>query len=147
MGGFRSNGARLWWYCGGASRNGIAPSTIGKGIKNRDSGSLVMEPPKESVECVSRVGGRRKKIEEVSVLLGALESLVESSTRGDPESALRWTYKSLRVLAQELVRAGHEFGRRQSVPLPTAAITAVEAMGPIPETVRTRRHNSESPAA
>ncbi len=56
--------------------------------------------------------GRRKKIEEDPALLGALESLVEPSTRGDPESALRWTCKCLRVLAEELVRAGHEVSYR-----------------------------------
>ena len=46
-------------------------------------------------------GGRRKKIEEDPDRLGALESLVEPSTHGDPESALRWTCKSLRVLAED----------------------------------------------
>ena len=40
-------------------------------------------------------------------MLGALEALVEPCARGDPESALRWTCKSLRVLAQELARSGH----------------------------------------
>ena len=38
----------------------------------------------------------------------ALEGLVAPETRGDPESALRWTTKSTSHLAGELTRAGHE---------------------------------------
>ena len=37
-----------------------------------------------------------------------LETLVEPTTRGDPESCLRWTCKSVRKLAEELVGMGHE---------------------------------------
>jgi len=37
-----------------------------------------------------------------------LEKLVEPVTRGDPESWLRWTSKSVRKLAEELSRMGHE---------------------------------------
>jgi hypothetical protein len=40
-------------------------------------------------------------------LLRDLEGLVEPLTRGDPESPLRWTSKSLRKLATELQRMGH----------------------------------------
>jgi hypothetical protein len=36
-----------------------------------------------------------------------LEKLVDPVTRGDPESPLRWTCKSLRRLAQELRQMGH----------------------------------------
>jgi hypothetical protein len=45
-------------------------------------------------------------------LQSALEALLEPMTRGDPESALRWTCKSLRVLAQELNRQGHPISDR-----------------------------------
>ena len=48
-------------------------------------------------------GGGRKSVTEADPgLLAALESLVEPVTRGDPESPLRWTCKSTRVLAEEL---------------------------------------------
>jgi len=40
-------------------------------------------------------------------LLADLERLVEPTTRGDPESPLRWTCKSVRQLAQELRRHHH----------------------------------------
>ena len=56
-------------------------------------------------------GGRKKKVDRDPQLLSALESLVEPATRGDPESALRWTVKSLRGLSQELSPMGHEVSR------------------------------------
>jgi hypothetical protein len=41
-------------------------------------------------------------------LLGDLETLVEPTTRGDPQSPLRWTCKSVRRLAVELQAQGHQ---------------------------------------
>src|SRR6476469_7213702 len=40
-------------------------------------------------------------------LWDALDALVDPVTRGDPESALRWTTKSTTKLAGELVATGH----------------------------------------
>ncbi len=57
---------------------------------------------------VRQSGGGRKKIESKdATLLPDLLSLVDSTTRGDPESPLRWTCKSLRNLANELKAKGH----------------------------------------
>jgi len=39
-----------------------------------------------------------------------LRSLVESDTRGDPQSALQWTSKSLRKLSQSLRDMGQQIG-------------------------------------
>jgi len=53
-------------------------------------------------------GGGRKKLEtKDATLLPDLLLLVDSTTRGDPESPLRWTCKSLRNLADELKARGH----------------------------------------
>ena len=41
-----------------------------------------------------------------------LEHLIEPLSRGDPESPLRWTCKSVRKLAQELGRRGHRVSHR-----------------------------------
>src|SRR5580693_5365439 len=41
-----------------------------------------------------------------------LEHLIEPLSRGDPESPLRWTCKSVRKLAQELGRQGHRVSHR-----------------------------------
>jgi transposase len=53
-------------------------------------------------------GGRKKATEKDPSLCADLEELIEPSTRGDPESPLRWTCKSLRHLARELQRKGHQ---------------------------------------
>jgi transposase len=53
-------------------------------------------------------GGRKKKTATDSSLKSDLERLIEPVTRGDPQSPLRWTCKSLRRLAQELKARGHQ---------------------------------------
>jgi len=51
--------------------------------------------------------GRKRTTDKDPTLQGDLESLVEPVTRGDPESPLRWTCKSVRRLSSELNRMGH----------------------------------------
>ena len=53
-------------------------------------------------------GGRKRTIEKDPTLRTDLEALVEPGTRGDPESRLGWTYKSLRALTRELRSQGHQ---------------------------------------
>jgi Rhodopirellula transposase DDE domain len=52
-------------------------------------------------------GGRHLVEQDDRLLLTALRDLLESSTRGDPQSPLFWTCKSTRKLAQELSDQGH----------------------------------------
>lgn len=52
-------------------------------------------------------GGRKKAIDKDPALKHALEELLESTTRGDPEAPLRWTCKSVRNLTAELNQQGH----------------------------------------
>ena len=52
-------------------------------------------------------GGRKKQLESDPALKEDLERLISPYTRGDPESPLRWTCKSVRKLAAELNRQGH----------------------------------------
>jgi hypothetical protein len=52
-------------------------------------------------------GGRRPLAESDPGLLPALEGLVADSMRGDPESPLTWTTRSVKRLAGELTAAGH----------------------------------------
>src|ERR1700747_3267301 len=87
-----------------ARATGIAPSTIGRGLQE-----LAWEEPSERVR---RPGaGRKPAISKDPTLLRDLEALVEPTTRGDPESPLRWTCKSVRRLAQALQAQGHEVSR------------------------------------
>jgi hypothetical protein len=61
---------------------------------------------------VRRPGAGRKPVTLVDAeLASALLALVEPGERGDPMSALRWTTKSLRRLADELTACGHPVGR------------------------------------
>ena len=61
-----------------------------------------------SAERIRGPGGGRKRLTEANPgLLPALESLIESGTRGDPESPLRWICKSTRTLAGELTKKKH----------------------------------------
>ena len=53
-------------------------------------------------------GGRKPATEQYPGLREALEALIEPTTRGDPESALRWTCKSVRNLAEALRQQGYQ---------------------------------------
>ena len=75
--------------------------TISKGIRELRKAPL----PQDRVR---RPGGGRRRLEMHDPgLPELLESLVEPLTRGDPESPLRWTCKSTRTLAGELVYRKH----------------------------------------
>ena len=81
---------------------GIAASTIGRGLRE-----LALTTPL-AAERVRRPGGGRKSLLATDAsLIDDLLALVSPSERGDPMSALRWTCKSLRRLASELVQRGH----------------------------------------
>ena len=82
---------------------GISRKAITQGCKE-----LTLPPTDESISRVRHKGGGRKKITELDkTLQEALERLIEPATRGDPESPLRWTSKSIRNLAEELRLEGH----------------------------------------
>jgi len=53
-------------------------------------------------------GGRKSREEEQPTLVAQLESLIEPTTRGDPQSPLKWTCKSLPNLADELQKRGFQ---------------------------------------
>jgi len=90
---------------------GMSPNTIRKGLEEL---AVRDENPQAQVEPgLRRAGaGRKRHTETDPQLLQALESLVEPTTRGDPESPLRWTLKSTTELAQELTRQKHPVSPR-----------------------------------
>lgn len=68
----------------------------------------LMEPDKLSNTRIRHNGGGRKKeIVLDQTLKVDLEKLIEPYTRGDPESPLKWTAKSIRNLSDELINRGH----------------------------------------
>jgi len=92
-------------------RGGISAVSRATGISRPviRQGIAELKNPKTALEGrVRRPGGGRKKIaERDATVLADLEKLVEPVTRGDPESPLRWTCKSVRRLAAELGKQGH----------------------------------------
>ena len=76
---------------------GVARSTIGRGL---------VELRSENAQPTGRIrrpgGGSKSKIETEPGLLDALEELVQSAIRGDPEAALRWVSRSQRRLFRAL---------------------------------------------
>jgi len=86
-----------------ARATGISATTIHKGLRELSSGER-LDPGR-----VRRPGGGRKPLaRKHPALLEALEGLLEPDGRGDPESPLRWTAKSVRKLADGLRELGHE---------------------------------------
>jgi hypothetical protein len=80
---------------------GLSRVTITKGLRELQLPPL---PPGR----VRRAGAGRPTLVALDPDLSpALQELVESGTRGDPESPLRWTIKSSRVLAAELSALHH----------------------------------------
>jgi hypothetical protein len=85
-----------------ARMTGASWQTVADGAAELASGDTA--PPGR----VRRPGGGRKKLADSDPgLLPALLDLVKDSTRGDPESPLQWTTKSLRHLADALTAQGH----------------------------------------
>jgi hypothetical protein len=85
-----------------AAAAGAKADTVARGARELESGVV----PDGRVRAV---GAGRRPAEVVDPgLAPALEVLVAPATRGDPQSALRWTTKSTSHLADELGKAGHQ---------------------------------------
>jgi len=82
---------------------GLSRNTIKQGIRELES------PEDLAPDRVRRPGGGRKPTSVIDPCLQEdLERLIDPVTRGDPESPLRWTCKSVRKLANELKERGHQ---------------------------------------
>lgn len=92
-----------------ASRaTGMAPSAIGRGIKEVRALEEGGGSPLDKSRSRRAGAGRKKATVKDPELLPALKALVESTTRGDPESALLWTARSQRNIVRELAKQGHQ---------------------------------------
>jgi len=95
------------WGTGGISAvsraTGMSRPVIRQGLKELSG------PGVHPAGRVRRPGGGRKRARQKDpTLVADLEKLVEPTTRGHPETCLRWTCKSVRKLAEELNRLGHQ---------------------------------------
>jgi len=103
-------GAAIALGRGGISKmskaSGMAREVIRTGIKEIEESTLkTVDEPTERVRQPG--GGRKKAVEHNPELLEDLLNLIDPATRGDPESPLLWTSKSLRNLEKELREKGH----------------------------------------
>ena len=93
-----------------ARATGASAATIRRGLREVD------EVPGRADLAPGRVrrpgGGRKRTVDQDPTLRSDLEALIEPASRGDPESPLRWTTKSVRSLAAELGRQGHSVSYR-----------------------------------
>jgi transposase len=86
-----------------AEASGISATTVRRGVAELESGEDSLP-----VGRARRAGGGRKRVDQHDPeLTTALLELVEPDERGDPMSPLRWTTKSLRHLADQLLQQGH----------------------------------------
>lgn len=85
-----------------AEAAGVSADTVRRG-RDELAGLAVPGPGRSR-----KPGGGRKRAEDLDAgLVTALEALIEPTTRGDPESPLRWTTLSTRALARTLTEQGH----------------------------------------
>jgi transposase len=85
-----------------ARATGMSPTTVAKGMGEIRSG----QTPGEG--RVRKPGGGRPALTETdATLLKDLQALVAGDARGDPQSPLLWTAKSVRMLARSLRERGH----------------------------------------
>ena len=102
--------AKMLGYGGVSTLNritGLSRQSISLGIKDLDSGETL--PPGRTRKPG---GGRKKKLDQMASLVEEIEKLVEPDSRGDPESPLRWTIKSLRQITETLRQSGYDVSRR-----------------------------------
>ncbi len=86
---------------------GLARNTIKQGQKNLEKLKGKDKESKGIRGIREPGGGRKRKKDKHPEIKIKLKELVESTTRGDPESPLKWTCKSLRKLSSELNSKGY----------------------------------------
>ena len=96
-----------------SAATGLSRTTITAAMKEAAN----MRSSRASSKMVNRIrrpgGGRKMLTKQNPRLLQNLEELLESSTRGDPQSPLKWTCKSTSKLQAELQAHGHTVGVRK----------------------------------
>src|SRR5437867_136206 len=87
---------------------GLSRTTIGSGLRELRQLRTANPQDELSPERARSPGGGRHRVEDNDPdLLAALQALIEPTTRGDPQSPLRWTCLSTRQLADALREQNH----------------------------------------
>lgn len=82
---------------------GLNEGTVRRGMREAQAGESI-----ERGRVRARGGGPKALVESDPTLVPDLERLVRDEARGDPESPLLWTAKSVRTLARALRDQGHQ---------------------------------------
>jgi len=91
-----------------ARATGLSLPTVRAGLREVEQGAVALAGGR-----IRRAGaGRPRTVDRDATLRSDLEALIEPTSRGDPESPLRWTCKSIRRLAEELTHKGHKTSHR-----------------------------------
>jgi hypothetical protein len=94
-----------------SAQTGLARATIRAGLSELEGGAynefMAGKPPVPAGRVRRSGAGRKAAAAQDATLVPDLLALVEATSRGDPQSPLRWSCKSLRTLAGELRVAGH----------------------------------------
>ena len=94
-----------------AKATGMARNTVHVGLRELEHTADALTGDHQRVRRSG--GGRKRLIEHDPLLVTQLDALVEPTSRGDPQSPLRWTCKSTRQLAAALQQHGHKVGRHK----------------------------------
>lgn len=86
---------------------GVSRRAITEGMKELNRRKTARKAAPAPSRIRRQGAGRKRSIDKDASLLEDLDRLVDPVTRGDPESPLRWTCKSVRRLAEELRQGGH----------------------------------------
>jgi hypothetical protein len=90
-----------------AQATGLSRTTLWSGLRELQRQNDPTAPEFDPQRSRAAGGGRHMVEQDDPVLVRALLDLVDSTTRGDPQSPLCWTCKSTRNLADELRQQGH----------------------------------------
>ena len=90
-----------------ARATGVSRRAITEGIKELRERKAARKISPAHTRVRREGAGRKRTVDKDPSLMKDLDRLVDPVTRGDPESPLRWTCKSVRRLAEELQQEGH----------------------------------------
>jgi hypothetical protein len=95
-----------------AQATGLSRTTIWAGLRELQDPDNAPDDDLSAERSRHEGAGRPSLSQTDPILVKDLEALVEPTTRGDPQSPLRWTCKSTRNLAGELKHQGHRVSYR-----------------------------------
>lgn len=85
---------------------GMSTNTITRGVREIETGD-------EDVSRIRSAGSGRKRLTiKYPDIKNCIEEIIDPGTRGDPESPLRWTCKSVRNISDFLIGKGYSVSRQ-----------------------------------